>query len=133
MASLAYSFVEFYPCTIKQCTSLVIKKRNLNKICEPANCFRIPGGTSPELTSLLMGLLRRNSSERMPFDMFFTHPFLQPPAPPTDPPSPPESDPGLNSQLASHISKSWVVWSKGANCLLTSLICKMFLLCFPWC
>lgn len=88
---------------------------------QPTNCFRIPGGTSPELTSLLLGLLRRNASERMPFDVFFTHTFLQPPAPPADPPSPPESDPGLNSQHASHISKSWVVWSKGAHCLLTSL------------
>uniref|UniRef100_A0A1B6G7F9 Protein kinase domain-containing protein n=1 Tax=Cuerna arida TaxID=1464854 RepID=A0A1B6G7F9_9HEMI len=53
---------------------------------------KIPSGTSPELTSLLMGLLRRNASERMPFDAFFTHPFLQPPAPPSEPPSPPETD-----------------------------------------
>uniref|UniRef100_A0A1B6MS75 Protein kinase domain-containing protein n=1 Tax=Graphocephala atropunctata TaxID=36148 RepID=A0A1B6MS75_9HEMI len=53
---------------------------------------KIPSGTSPELISLLMGLLRRNASERMPFDAFFTHPFLQPPAPPSEPPSPPETD-----------------------------------------
>lgn len=34
-------------------------------------------GTSPELTDLLMGLLRRNAKERMPFDVFFNHAFLQ--------------------------------------------------------
>ncbi|XP_046680294.1 serine/threonine-protein kinase ULK2 isoform X2 [Homalodisca vitripennis] len=74
---------------------------------------KIPSGTSPELTSLLMGLLRRNASERMPFDAFFTHPFLQPPAPPSEPPSPPETDQGHNTfQLTSHISRSWVIFSK---------------------
>ena len=43
------------------------------------NClyFRIPPGTSPELSDLLMGLLRRNARDRMPFDEFFGHPFLQ--------------------------------------------------------
>jgi serine/threonine-protein kinase ULK/ATG1 len=41
--------------------------------------FRIPPGTSPELSNLLMGLLRRNARDRMPFDEFFSHPFLQGP------------------------------------------------------
>ena len=40
---------------------------------------RIPPGTSPELSNLLMGLLRRNARDRMPFDEFFSHPFLQGP------------------------------------------------------
>ncbi|XP_037868173.1 serine/threonine-protein kinase ULK1 isoform X5 [Bombyx mori] len=38
---------------------------------------KIPPGTSPELCSLLIGLLRRNPRERMSFEMFFNHPFLQ--------------------------------------------------------
>lgn len=44
--------------------------------------FRVPVGTTPELQDLLFGLLRRNAKERMPFDAFFNHPFLQrhPPA-----------------------------------------------------
>ncbi|KAL0272584.1 UNVERIFIED_CONTAM: hypothetical protein PYX00_005503 [Menopon gallinae] len=42
---------------------------------------KIPNGTSPELVSLLMGLLRRNAKDRMPFDVFFNHPFLRPPSP----------------------------------------------------
>lgn len=36
----------------------------------------IPPGTSPELTNLLMGLLRREATDRMDFDEFFGHPFL---------------------------------------------------------
>ncbi|XP_058803342.1 serine/threonine-protein kinase ULK2 isoform X3 [Phymastichus coffea] len=40
---------------------------------------KIPSGTSPELSNLLMGLLRRNARDRMPFDEFFNHPFLQGP------------------------------------------------------
>ncbi|XP_018309923.1 serine/threonine-protein kinase ULK2 [Mycetomoellerius zeteki] len=36
----------------------------------------IPPGTSPELTNLLMGLLRREATDRMDFDQFFGHPFL---------------------------------------------------------
>ncbi|XP_003424105.1 serine/threonine-protein kinase ULK2 isoform X1 [Nasonia vitripennis] len=40
---------------------------------------KIPPGTSPELSNLLMGLLRRNARDRMPFDEFFSHPFLQGP------------------------------------------------------
>ena len=43
------------------------------------NFFRIPAGTSPELSNLLMGLLRRNARDRMLFDEFFSHPFLQGP------------------------------------------------------
>uniref|UniRef100_A0A182J2S3 Protein kinase domain-containing protein n=1 Tax=Anopheles atroparvus TaxID=41427 RepID=A0A182J2S3_ANOAO len=38
---------------------------------------KIPSGTSNELTDLLMGLLRRNAKERMKFDTFFNHAFLQ--------------------------------------------------------
>ncbi|CAO1427240.1 unnamed protein product [Diamesa hyperborea] len=38
---------------------------------------KIPAGTSPELQDLLFGLLRRNAKERMSFDVFFNHPFLQ--------------------------------------------------------
>ncbi|XP_034943488.1 serine/threonine-protein kinase unc-51 [Chelonus insularis] len=37
---------------------------------------KIPPGTSPELTNLLLGLLRRNAKDRMPFDEFFNHSFL---------------------------------------------------------
>ncbi|CAB3220725.1 unnamed protein product [Arctia plantaginis] len=40
---------------------------------------KMPAGTSPELCSLLIGLLRRNPRERMPFETFFNHPFLQRP------------------------------------------------------
>lgn len=40
---------------------------------------KIPPGTSPELSNLLMGLLRRNARDRMPFDEFFSHSFLQGP------------------------------------------------------
>ncbi|XP_013164904.1 PREDICTED: serine/threonine-protein kinase unc-51 isoform X2 [Papilio xuthus] len=40
---------------------------------------KMPAGTSPELCNLLIGLLRRNPRERMPFEMFFNHPFLQRP------------------------------------------------------
>ncbi|KMQ95185.1 serine threonine-protein kinase ulk2-like protein [Lasius niger] len=36
----------------------------------------IPPGTSPELTNLLMGLLRREATDRMDFDHFFGHAFL---------------------------------------------------------
>jgi hypothetical protein len=39
--------------------------------------YRIPSGTSPELADLLLGLLRRNARDRIPFDRFFSHPFLQ--------------------------------------------------------
>lgn len=41
--------------------------------------FRIPSGTSEELSHLLMGLLKRNARDRMPFDEFFNHSFLQGP------------------------------------------------------
>ncbi|XP_063222174.1 serine/threonine-protein kinase unc-51 isoform X2 [Bacillus rossius redtenbacheri] len=53
---------------------------------------KIPAGTSPELTDLLNGLLRRNARDRLPFDSFFNHPFLQrrqevAPSPPPHPTS----------------------------------------------
>lgn len=38
---------------------------------------KIPPGTSSELTDLLYGLLRRNAKDRMSFDSFFVHAFLQ--------------------------------------------------------
>ncbi|XP_077290387.1 serine/threonine-protein kinase unc-51-like isoform X2 [Arctopsyche grandis] len=45
---------------------------------------KIPPGTSVELTDLLLGLLRRNARDRMPYDVFFNHAFLQrPQSPPT--------------------------------------------------
>lgn len=40
---------------------------------------KMPPGTSAELCSLLIGLLRRSPRERMPFEVFFNHPFLQRP------------------------------------------------------
>nr|AJE75846.1 autophagy related protein 1 isoform B [Spodoptera litura] len=40
---------------------------------------KMPAGTSPELCNLLIGLLRRNPRERMPFEAFFNHAFLQRP------------------------------------------------------
>ncbi|KDQ97270.1 serine/threonine-protein kinase unc-51 [Zootermopsis nevadensis] len=50
---------------------------------------KIPSGTSPELADLLFGLLRRNACDRIPFDSFFNHPFLQRRPVPTPPRSPP--------------------------------------------
>jgi len=38
---------------------------------------KIPVGTSSELSNLLKGLLQRNAKERMAFDIFFNHAFLQ--------------------------------------------------------
>ncbi|XP_046389863.1 serine/threonine-protein kinase ULK2 isoform X2 [Ischnura elegans] len=38
---------------------------------------KIPAGTSAELAHLLLHLLRRNARDRMEFDDFFSHPFLQ--------------------------------------------------------
>lgn len=43
---------------------------------------RIPFGTSPELSELLMGLLKRNARDRMNFETFFNHKFLKRPEPP---------------------------------------------------
>lgn len=43
---------------------------------------KIPVGTSPELCELLQGLLKRNSQERMNFETFFNHKFLQRSEPP---------------------------------------------------
>ena len=47
---------------------------------------RIPAGTSPELTALLQGLLRRNAKDRMEFDDFFNHPFIRRPELQASPP-----------------------------------------------
>lgn len=46
---------------------------------------KIPPGTSAELSDLLFGLLRRNSVDRMSFETFFNHPFLQRPQTPNTP------------------------------------------------
>uniref|UniRef100_A0A6B2EHJ6 Putative serine/threonine-protein kinase unc-51-like isoform x3 n=1 Tax=Phlebotomus kandelakii TaxID=1109342 RepID=A0A6B2EHJ6_9DIPT len=73
---------------------------------------KIPAGTTPELTDLLMGLLRRNAKDRMSFDRFFNHPFLQRPATPQTPkaPSPiptaPAAEPESAAIASSHSSKS---------------------------
>ena len=39
--------------------------------------YRIPPGTSPELVNLLLGLLKRNARDRMPFETFFNHAFIR--------------------------------------------------------
>ncbi|XP_076364482.1 serine/threonine-protein kinase unc-51-like isoform X4 [Tachypleus tridentatus] len=39
---------------------------------------KIPSWTSPGLTDLLLRLLKRDAKDRMEFDEFFNHPFLQP-------------------------------------------------------
>ncbi|XP_070684806.1 serine/threonine-protein kinase ULK2 [Pempheris klunzingeri] len=46
------------------------KNKNLQPI--------IPRETSPPLGDLLLGLLQRNQKDRMDFDTFFSHPFLEP-------------------------------------------------------
>uniref|UniRef100_A0A7N6B7W3 non-specific serine/threonine protein kinase n=1 Tax=Anabas testudineus TaxID=64144 RepID=A0A7N6B7W3_ANATE len=46
------------------------KNKNLQPI--------IPRETSPQLGDLLLGLLQRNQKDRMDFDTFFSHPFLEP-------------------------------------------------------
>uniref|UniRef100_A0A672H407 non-specific serine/threonine protein kinase n=1 Tax=Salarias fasciatus TaxID=181472 RepID=A0A672H407_SALFA len=46
------------------------KNKNLQPI--------IPRETSPPLSDLLLGLLQRNQKDRMDFDTFFSHPFLEP-------------------------------------------------------
>lgn len=33
-------------------------------------------GTSPELSNLLMGLLKRNAADRISFEDYFNHPFM---------------------------------------------------------
>ncbi|CAI5677680.1 unnamed protein product [Oreochromis niloticus] len=45
------------------------KNKNLQPI--------IPRETSPQLSDLLLGLLQRNQKDRMDFDTFFSHPFLE--------------------------------------------------------
>ncbi|XP_040566573.1 serine/threonine-protein kinase unc-51 isoform X2 [Lepeophtheirus salmonis] len=39
---------------------------------------KIPEGTSPQLADLLLGLLKRDSADRMDFDTFFHHRFIRP-------------------------------------------------------
>ena len=43
---------------------------------------RIPSGTSPQFTHLLVNLLKRDAKDRIDFDAFFNHPFLEQPKPP---------------------------------------------------
>lgn len=38
--------------------------------------LRIPLGTSPELSNLLMGLLKRSAADRISFEDYFNHPFM---------------------------------------------------------
>lgn len=47
--------------------------------------YRIPVGISPELSDLLIGLLRRNAKDRISFEAFFNHKFLQRPKTPQSP------------------------------------------------
>ncbi|XP_022249129.1 serine/threonine-protein kinase unc-51-like [Limulus polyphemus] len=46
---------------------------------------KIPSWTSSNLTDLLLRLLKRNAKDRMEFDEFFSHPFLQPVTKPSSP------------------------------------------------
>ena len=55
--------------------------------------FRIPPGTSAELTDLLMGLLKRDARERIDFETFFNHAFIAVTSPPPPPPPPPPPAP----------------------------------------
>lgn len=47
-----------------------------NKTLQPI----IPRESSPQLCDLLLGLLQRNQKDRMDFDAFFSHPFLEAPS-----------------------------------------------------
>ena len=38
---------------------------------------RIPPGTSPQFTNLLVNLLKRDAKDRIDFEAFFNHPFLE--------------------------------------------------------
>lgn len=57
-------------------TNSLCSSEDFNYLTLP-HTFRVPVGTTPELQDLLFGLLRRNAKDRMPFDVFFIHPFLQ--------------------------------------------------------
>merc|ERR1719397_874731 len=46
---------------------------------------RIPVGTSPEFTHLMQNLLKRDAKDRIHFEAFFNHPFLNPPQPKSEP------------------------------------------------
>jgi len=65
---------------------------------------KIPAGTSPELTVLLQGLLRRNARERIEFDDFFNHAFIRKtirqPTTPVSPPLPVPSSPSSSAGVA---------------------------------
>ncbi len=54
--------------------------------------FRIPSGTSKELTSLLLCLLKRDAKDRMDFEEFFHHPFIRPKDQGAEQPKPPQLD-----------------------------------------
>ena len=66
--------------------------------------IRIPNGTSPELTNLLCGLLKRDARDRLDFDTFFNHTFIRPP-PPIAPPQPPVTKP-VNVPSSAPVSNS---------------------------
>ena len=57
--------------------------------------FRIPNGTSAELTNLLYGLLKRDAKDRLDFNTFFHHSFIRPPKaqPPAEAPMAPPPPP----------------------------------------
>ena len=51
---------------------------------------RIPPGTSPQFTHLLVNLLKRDAKDRIDFEAFFNHPFLERPQPKQQQPAPSE-------------------------------------------
>jgi len=53
---------------------------------------RIPVGTSPQFTHLLVNLLKRDAKDRIDFEAFFNHPFLEQPQPKQAPASQEESN-----------------------------------------
>ncbi|GFG29073.1 hypothetical protein Cfor_09476 [Coptotermes formosanus] len=84
--------------------------------------LQIPTGTSPELADLLLGLLRRNARDRIPFDSFFSHPFLQrhlEPTPPRSPPSCPMSG-NLPPSVGAMFTPAVAAASAGATVILVS-------------
>jgi serine/threonine protein kinase len=46
-------------------------------IVELNSFFRIPPSTSRELSDLITRILKRNPKERIDYEEFFNHPFLQ--------------------------------------------------------
>ena len=67
---------------------------------------RIPAGTSPDLTNLLNGLLKRNAADRLDFESFFNHSFIRPPQQPQPPPPPPPPSGQAASQQHQAVSPS---------------------------